>query len=83
MEKKQFAPEYAIWERQGAKGTYLSMKTPDGQWVTFFKNNFAKGNQPQWKQAPPRPDANDKANSAANHNYGPAPAFNVDEDLPF
>jgi hypothetical protein len=82
-QKKQFAPEYAIWEKTAANGTvYLSLKTANGEWITFFKNKFASGKQPQWKQAPARPTAEEKAQS---HNFQEPPSNSYLEstDIPF
>lgn len=53
MENKQYEPSYAIWEKPTKNGgTYLSMKTPDGKWYTFFKNNKKYSDKsPDWYQA--------------------------------
>jgi hypothetical protein len=46
-------PEFAIWERPTKNGgTYLSMKTPTGEWITFFKSREKRNpKSPDWYQA--------------------------------
>ena len=86
MEKKQFAATYAIWEKPTKNGgMYLSMKTPDGKWVTFFKSNKKTDKAPDWFQAPDREPATPDGmtfNSKVEPDFGPEPKFN-DEEIPF
>ena len=80
MEKKQFAATYAIWEKPTKNGgMYLSMKTPDGKWVTFFKSNKKTEKAPDWYQAP---DREQEQKPFAAPDFGPEPKFN-DEEIPF
>lgn len=75
-----YQPEYAIWERKDKNGdTYLSLKTPDGKWVTFFRNRFYKDKAPMWKQARALPDKEDLANA---NSFGPPPEID-NEIIPF
>lgn len=57
MEKKQYAPTVAAWEKPTRNGgTYLSVKLKDGSWVNLFKNDYKKegSKEPDWKELPPK-----------------------------
>lgn len=61
MEKKQFAPEVAAWEKKDKNGnTYLSIKLTDGSWINLFRNTKKTSEKaPDWKQAKPKTDSFD------------------------
>ena len=78
-QKKEYAPEYAIWEKKTKNGdTYLNLKTLDGKWVTFFRNKQKKSDKaPDWREAPKK-DAAPKDGNDYKFNS------NVDsEEIPF
>ena len=79
MEQKK-NDTYVIWEKTSSKNgsKFLSLKTPDGKWVTLFLNKYAtpENRQPMWKEAPPRPDKEDM------QTFAPMPEQN-DEQVPF
>lgn len=89
MEKREFAPEAAIWEKKDKKGnTYLSLKQKDGTWITFFRNKNKKNDKmPDWREAPPpnKPSNGDsyQFNSKVD-DFGAPPSFNSDDsEVPF
>jgi hypothetical protein len=77
MSTKIYEPTAAIWEKPTKNGgTYLSLKTADGKYITFFKNNRKTNpNQPDWYEAKPQ------GQEGLQENQGGS--FPTDSDIPF
>jgi uncharacterized protein (DUF736 family) len=63
MEKKEYAPTVAAWEKPTSNGgVYLSVKLRDGSWINLFKNGYKKegSKEPDWKELPPKKKESDE-----------------------
>jgi hypothetical protein len=75
---------YAAWEKPTKNGgTYLSLKTPSGEWITLFRSKSDNPKAPQWYQAPPTKAEATTAAKEQGHTFPEPPLFDETADCPF
>lgn len=74
-----YKPTYAIWIKKTKNGDdYLSMKTPEGNWITFFQSRNKKTfKSPDWYQA------KNNVTIPSGVDFGAEPVLDSNDEIPF